>query len=110
MAPSVFGTPDQRFLDFKATMGRLQGTAFGEAGKQLTGTELSVVNQYTPTGREPGGAAEIQAKINNLETFTRLARATRLKLATQAKGTVDPDELDKAIEQAAKRAGLTTRA
>lgn len=106
MAPGMFGSPDERFLQFKALMGRLQGTAFGEAGKQLTGIEQSVVNQYTPTGREAGGAPEILAKINNLESFTRLARATRLRMATQAKGNIDPDDLDREIEKAADRAGL----
>lgn len=106
IAPGTFGEPDRRFADFKALMGRLEGTAFGEGGKQLTGIELSVIRNYTPNGREPGGAAEMLAKIKNLEAFTRLARNSRVKLAQTGRADVTPDMLDGMIRDEMQRAGL----
>jgi len=100
------GQVDQRFADFKALMGRLQGTAFGEGGKQLTGIELSVIQQYTPTGREAGGVPEIMAKIKNLEAFTRIARATRIKLAQTGRAALDPDAFDASLLAEMDKAGL----
>src|SRR6185503_10762453 len=100
------GQVDQRFADFKALMGRLQGTTFGEGGKQLTGIELSVIQQYTPTGREAGGVPEIMAKIKNLEAFTRIARATRIKLAQTGRAALDPDAFDASLLAEMDKAGL----
>lgn len=104
----AFGQPDQRFADFKALMGRLQGTAFGEGGKQLTPFEASVVFSYTPTGREAGGAPEIMAKLRNLEAFTKMARATRAELARTGKSAVlNPDEMDAMLQRNMAAAGLS---
>lgn len=103
----AFGQPDQRFADFKALMGRLQGTAFGEGGKQLTPFEATVVFSYTPTGREPGGPPEIMAKLRNLEAFTKMARATRAELARTGKNAVlDPDVLDDMLKRNMQATGL----
>lgn len=97
---------DRRFNEFKPIMGRLQGTAFGEGGKQLTGIELAVVQQYTPTGNERGGAPEVMAKVRNLEAFTKIARDTRMYLAKTGRGAVDADQVDSMIRQKMAGAGM----
>ncbi len=103
----AFGQQDQRFADFKALMGKLQGTAFGEGGKQLTPFEASVVFSYTPTGKEPGGATEIQAKLRALESFTKMARNTRAELARTGRSAImDPDALDAMLQRNMQGAGV----
>ena len=97
---------DRRFNEFKPIMGRLQGTAFGEGGKQLTGIELQVVSNYTPTGNEPGGAPEVQAKVRNLEAFTKISRDARLYMAKTGRGAVDADQLDGMIRDKMQQAGM----
>jgi len=97
---------DKRFNEFKPIMGRLQGTAFGEGGKQLTGTELAVVSQYTPTGSERGGAPEVMAKVRNLEAFTKIAREARLYMAKTGRGAIDADQLDQMIQSKMSQAGM----
>ncbi len=97
---------DQRFADFDALMGRLQGTAFGEGGKQLTSTELVVVRRYTPTGRELGGATEMLAKAKQLARYATVSRQVRIELAKSGRSTIDPDELDRQIHTAYYGAGL----
>lgn len=97
---------DKRFNEFKPIMGRLQGTAFGEGGKQLTGIELSVVQNYTPTGNERGGAPEVMAKVRNLEAFTKVARDARMYLAKTGRGMVDADQLDAMIRQKMQQVGM----
>jgi len=97
---------DKRFNEFKPIMGRLQGTAFGEGGKQLTGIELAVVSQYTPTGNERGGAPEVMAKVRNLEAFTKIAREARLYMAKTGRGAIDADQLDQMIQSKMAQVGM----
>jgi hypothetical protein len=97
---------DERFTKFRALMGILKGTAFGEGGKQLTPFESSVVFSYTPTGKELGGATEIASKIQYLEAFTKLARQTRLDLARSGKKDISLDQLDGYIKAAMQASGL----
>src|SRR3990167_128433 len=100
------GPEEERFADFRAVMGRMRGTAFGEGGKMLTPFEASVVFQYTPTGSEAGGATEVRAKLRYLEAFTKIARDTRIMLARTGRANIDPEAMDEALKKSMERAGL----
>lgn len=98
---------DERFVQFQALMGRFQENIFALAGKQATGLEMRVARMSTPTGSEPGGAAEILAKARYMEAFTRVAMDTRLALAKIGKGHLNADLLERMQEDAMQRAGLS---
>ena len=100
------GPEEQRFADFKALMGRLKGTAFGEGGKQLTPFEAGVVFQYTPIGNEAGGATEVLAKVKYLRAFTKIARDTRIQMARTGRAAFDSDEFDAILQRNLDKAGL----
>jgi len=97
---------DQRFLQFKTLMGRMQSEAFTVAGKQLTPFEYSVVSQFTPTGREAGGAAEIQAKLQSFKAFTTIKRDVTLELVKTGRAYVDPSEMDARIKARMMETGV----
>lgn len=99
---------DQRFLQFKTLMGRMQAEAFAVGGKQLTPFEYSIVTQFTPTGREPGGAAEVQAKLQSFKLFTTIKRDVTLDLARSGRSYVDPEEMDMRIKQRMQELGIKT--
>lgn len=106
--PGMGQYADPRYAAFKALVGRLTGTAFGEGGKQLTPFEASVVFSYTPTGWERGGATEFRAKVESLERFTKVRRA--LAAYYSEKG-VDPTTVptalwDQAMQQELSKAGV----
>lgn len=103
---AAFGAPDERYEQWRALMGRFQAAMFQEGGKQLTGIEKRVAQMYTPTGTEPGGFPQIQAKMRNLEAFTRIGLQVRSQLAKTGKGMVDPAQLETVMEQELSKAGL----
>jgi len=82
-----------RYEAFRATVGALKGTAFGEGGKQLTPFEAAVVFLYTPGGDEPNIEA-FMAKTQQLKERVQYLREQRIRLLKTTRGNVDEALLD----------------
>ena len=106
--PGMEGLSDARYAQFRALSGRLQGTAFGEGGKQLTPFEASVVFAYTPTGKEMGGPTEFRAKTGQLKSYTTIRRQLTARYTERGiDPTTIPNEVwDQEIQKAMAQAGL----
>jgi hypothetical protein len=98
---------DERFSQYTALLARLTGTAFNEAGKQMTPFEYNIVAGYTPTGYEAGGATEIRAKLDSLERYTRVRRDLTAHYATRGVDprTVPAEKWDAELQVGLQRAG-----
>lgn len=104
---STLGRPvDERFAMYQSLMGRFQHGLFALGGKALTVMEMRVASMSTPTGREAGGATEMLAKVNYLEKFTKVSRDTMVALHKVGKGYVDPDMLDRMMQEELDKQGI----
>jgi len=62
---------NRRFAAFRGYMGQLKSAMFAIGGKQLTGIEKGVVEQFVPTGTELGGATELVEKGRQFDERAR---------------------------------------
>ena len=61
----------RRFAAYTSLMGQLKSAMFAIGGKQLTGIEKGVVEQFIPTGSEVGGATELVEKGRQFDERAR---------------------------------------
>lgn len=77
-------SPDPRFAEFQAIMGRVKKSAFDDGGKQLTPFEFSVVSQYIPQGNE-NSWQDFEAKLAIAGDYTRMLINARSEISTMTR-------------------------
>src|SRR3989304_1416973 len=82
---AVSAEGNRRFAQFQAFMGRLKKAGFGEAGEQMTETELRLTRQYIPQGNE-ASFADFEAKLALSDAYAQMIIGGRRRMSGITRG------------------------